>query len=376
MFLYACALLSKTAAITLPLSLLLADWLLVAPRDRHWWTGSLVRVAPMVLMGIAPSLITISLEEGPAPDVIPPMALRPFVASADIWFYLGKLAAPFSLTPIYPRWDLSAIRFWLFLAAIGVGGVVVLCWHWRRRLPRLALWGIGHFAATLLPVLGFVPFGYLDHSFVADHFVYLAAIGVFVAAAVGLERMAAGATGGTAGKTAGQGAGRRWWATVLVCLVVAGYVGLIRAQIPIWHDPLTFWRYLAAANPRSDTVHNNLGNAYLRQERLDEAAEQYRIVLQLKPYSSLGHMNLGLVLEQRGDVQQAIDEYRSAIDSQPTNWLAHYNLAIALERRGQLEEAVREVERAKALAKARGRTDAVDELAQWLARHHTTGAPP
>jgi protein O-mannosyl-transferase len=359
LFLYACALLSKTAAITLPLSLFLADWLLVAPRDRHWWKGSLVRVAPMLLMGIAPSLITISLEEGPAPGVIPPLVLRPFVASAALWFYIGKLAAPFSLTPIYPRWDLSAMRFWLLLSAVGLGVVGILLWHWRRRVPRVAAWGMGHFVATLLPVLGMIPFGYLDYSFVADHFVYLASIGFFVVVVVGLER----AADGLAQRGVRSG---RWLVTGFVCLVLAGSVGMIRAHIPIWHDPMTFWSYLAEANPRLDTIHNNLGNAYLRQNRMDEAAAHYRIALGLKPNSSLAHSNLGLVFESKRQYQQAIEEYLRAIDSQPSNWTAYYNLALVYAEMERFDEAIRTGERAIELARSRGRTQDVQKITQLI----------
>jgi protein O-mannosyl-transferase len=368
LFLYACALLSKTAAVTLPLSLFLADWLLEAPRERHWWKGSLARVAPMLLMGIAPALVTVSLEEGPAPSVIPPLVLRPFVASADLWFYLGKLVAPFSLTPIYPRWDLSAIRFWLLLSATALGGLLVLFWHFRRRVPRLATWGLGHFVVTLAPVLSFVPFGYLDHSFVADHFVYLAVIGMFLAAAVGLDRIAGG--------LAAPGRAGEWIKTGVVTLVLVVCVGLTRAQIPIWSGPLAFWSYLETANPWSDTVHNNLGNAYVRQDRPDEAAEQYRIALRLKPNSSLAHMNLGLILEQQGRMSEAIHEYREAVYYQPESWQAHYNLALALARTDRQDEAVRQAEEAMGVAKRRGRTDAVAELTDWLARHGATAAGP
>jgi protein O-mannosyl-transferase len=365
-FLYACALFSKTAAITLPLSLFLADWLLVAPRDHHWWKGSLARVAPMLLMGVVPSLVTISLEEGPAPEVIPPLLLRPFVASAALWFYLGKLAAPFSLTPIYPRWDLSAIRFWLLLAATALCGLLVLFWHFRRRVPRLAAWGMGHFVVTLAPVLGFIPFGYLDHSFVADHFVYLAVVGFFLAAAVGLERIADG--------LAAPGRAGRWIKTGVVGLALVACIGLTRAQIPIWSGQLAFWSYLETANPRSETVHNNLGNAYLRQNRVGEAAGQYRIALRLKPNSSTAHLNLGLVLEQQGHLPQAIEEYRKAVYYQPESWLAHYNLALDLAKTGRPEEAARHAEEAMAVAKRRGRTDAVDTIATWLERQRAGGA--
>ncbi len=363
LILYACALLSKVAAVTLPLSLFLADWLLAAPRDRSWWRGSLARVAPMLLMGIAPGIIAIGLESGPEPASIPAMVLRPFIASAAIWFYLGKLLAPISLVPIYPRWDLSAIRFWLLLAAVAMGVVAMLLWRWRRRVPPLAAWGMGHFVVTLLPVLGFVPFGYLDHSFVADHFVYLAGIGVFLAAMVALERLVKGDPM------------RQWMAAGALCIVLAGSVVLIRAQLPIWRDPLAFWGYLAIHNSQSTTVHNNLGNAYLRNNQLKEAADHYRMALSIKPNSGLAHMNLGLVFQQQGRVADAIDEYLRAIKSQPSDWLAHYNLALAYVDAGRQAEAVRAADEAIVLARRVGRNPEADKIEAWVSHYRAPSRP-
>ncbi|MBI3620658.1 MAG: tetratricopeptide repeat protein [Nitrospirae bacterium] len=360
LLLYACALLSKVAAVTLPLSLFLADWLLVAPRDRRWWRGSLARIAPMLVMGIAPSAIAIGLEQGPDPASIPVMALRPFIASAAIWFYLGKLMAPFSLIPIYPRWDLSVMRFWLLLAFVGLGGVFIVLWRWRRRMPPLALWGMGHFAVTLLPVLGLVPFGYLDHSFVANHFVYLACIGMFVAIAVTVERFVKGDPM------------RRWMAIGVLCIVLAGFVVLIRAQLPVWRDPLSFWGYLAMHNPRSETVHNNLGNAYFRGNRLEEAADHYRMALRINPDSGLAHMNLGLVFQQQGRVAAAIDEYLQSIRSQPSDWLSHYNLAQAYVDAGRQTDAIREADEAIALARRVGRNPEADTIGAWSSRYRSS----
>lgn len=357
--LYACALLSKVAAVTLPLSLFLADWLLMAPRDRYWWKGSLMRIAPMLLMGVAPALIAVGLEQGPAPEATPPVALRPLIASAAIWFYLGKLLAPIQLVPIYPRWEVSGGAWWLWGAAIALTAAVFLLWRWRARIDRLALWGLAFFIACLSPVLGLVPFGYLDHSFVADHFVYLACIGVFLAVAVVVE------------SAVRAWPMSRWVAAGLAGVVLTGCIALTRAQLPVWRNALTFWTYLAEHNPRSVTVQNNLGNAYLRHERLDEAAERYRRSLEIKPSSGLAHMNLGLVFQKQGRLADAIDHYRRAIDAQPANWLAHYNLALAYAEAEQSADALREAQQAITLARAVGRNPEAAQIEAWIDRYRS-----
>lgn len=365
--LYACALLSKVAAVTLPLSLFFADWLLVAPQDPRWWRGSVARLAPMLLMGVVPSLLAVGLEQGPALDATPPLTLRPLVASAAIWFYLGKLLVPVNLVPIYPRWVVSAGAPWLWAAGLAAVASAALLWRWRDRIDRLALWGIGHFVVSLGPVLGLVPFGYLDHSFVADHFVYLASFGVFLALAVMIERVV------TVQPV------RQWCASGVAGAVVVGCVLLIRAQLPIWHDPLAFWSYLALHNPGSVNVQNNLGNALLRQGRLEAAATHYRLALEIKPNSGLAHMNLGLVFLRQGRVDDAIDEYRQSITYQPIYWLAHYNLALAYVEAGRPADAVKEADEAIDLARAVGRYPDADQIDTWIEPYRSrlsSGGPP
>ena len=56
----------------------------------------------------------------------------------------------------------------------GGGALALLLWLLRERIGRGPLAGALYFALTLGPVLGFVDFGYLRYSFVADRFQYLA----------------------------------------------------------------------------------------------------------------------------------------------------------------------------------------------------------
>ena len=369
-FFYLCALLSKTSSVTLPLSLFLIDWLREG-ESRRWWVGSLWRVGPMLAMGIIPGLISVSLEAGPAPEAIPPLGLRLLIASAAIWFYLYKLVWPVTLVPIYPRWEVAADQWWLWAAGIGLGAVLLFLWYRRRQVDRLVVWGFGHFVASLSPLLGIIPFGYLDHSFVADHFTYLATIGFFLAVVMLAGRLYEGIW-----KRAGSLLLRRSIATLAAGVILVSMVGLTRQQITIWQNPLSFWSYVTAENPRSSTARNNLGNAYWRLDQRDEAVEHYRQAVQIKPNSSTAHHNIGLFLYEQGHVEEAIEEYREAIFYQPRFWLAHANLAVALAELGQYNAALQSAETALELARERGRTgDAADieTLITELSSHSGSG---
>ena len=87
---FVCALLSKTALLVLPLSMLLADYF----RAGRWSVGSVRRLAPLFVLGLAAGLLTVTVESRPASV---PLLARPSLAAACLWFYAGKLVVPLGL---------------------------------------------------------------------------------------------------------------------------------------------------------------------------------------------------------------------------------------------------------------------------------------
>ena len=78
---------------------------------------------------------------------------------------------------IYPRWHVSRNAWWQYLfpaaAIAAVGRVMVAARRWRGPLAALLF-----FVGTLFPVLGFFNVYSFRYSLVADHFQYLASLGV------------------------------------------------------------------------------------------------------------------------------------------------------------------------------------------------------
>ena len=52
-------------------------------------------------------------------------------------------------------------------------------------------------------------------------------------------------------------------------------------------------------------AHNNLGNAFMDQGKLDEAIACYRRALELKPDFAEAHNNLGIALKDQGKLDEA-----------------------------------------------------------------------
>lgn len=388
---YGGALLSKTAVAPLPISLALADWLVRGQPARR----ALVRVVPLIVLGVAAGVVTIVAERVHAPRV-PTAGPQPLLAGAAVWVYVAKILWPAVLLPLYPPWHVSAQSVAWWLPAIGVAGVVAIVYVWRRRVGGLRIWALAHFFLLLFPSLGVVPFAFVLTSPIGDHFVHLALPG-FVLFVVTLVRRDHAAASADASRAA-RATPRRAWAAgrVLGGLVLAGLMAKSWQQVPIWRDGVALWSYTAAHNPACAEAHNNLGIALREQGRyeealssfrhavrlqgdswlartnvagalrelgrLDEAAEEFRALAAARPEDGATRLYLADTLVLQGKFPEAIEEYGAAIRLKPDMARAHANLGMTLIGTGEVAEGYARLERALQLA--RGARE--HELAAWL----------
>jgi tetratricopeptide (TPR) repeat protein len=360
--LFEAALLSKTVTCSLPAALLLVRW---------WKKGRLERndilpLLPFFAMGIGMGLLTAWLEKSHAGAQGAGWSLtfaqRFLIAGHALWFYAGKLVWPAQLTFIYPRWEIhaGAWRQWLFpITAIAV---VTVLWQARWRIGRGPLVAVLFFAGTLGPSLGFVNVFPFRYSFVADHFQYLAGIGLIVLCAAGLSRLPR--------------------PIAVAPLLVLGW--LTWQQVGIYQNLETLWRDTLAKNPDCWLAHNNLGielehdgkfdeafehytaalplapdypetynnlgNALIREGQLDEAMKNYRKAIQLDPNFAAALNSLGVVLGMKGNYNEAVIYLRESLRLRPNDAKAHMNLGNALKMQNNLDAAIREYAEALRLA--------------------------
>ena len=94
-----------------------------------------------------------------------------------------------------------------------------------------------------------------------------------------------------------------------------------------------------------------LGEAYERTRRFEEAAEQFQAVLEIQPENSTAMNYLGYMWADNGEnLEQALELVRRAVALEPNNGAYVDSLGWALFRLGQFEEASRHLERANQLA--------------------------
>jgi len=342
--LFALGLLAKPMLVTVPALLLLLDfWPLArfgAARDTPDWTRNLPRPGalrlvleklPLVALAAADCLMT--LRTHGSGDV--PLALLQRIGNAAIscvtyvvqFFYPVDLAIFYPIPPGGPPMWRAAGAI-AILAVVSAAAVIA-----RRRCPYFFV-GWFWYLGMLAPVLGVVKIGPLA---MADRYLYLPGIGVYIALAWGATRLAVGRAAG------------RWVLGTCASLVIAVLVACAARQTSFWHDDETLWRHALAVTTGNNKAEVRLAFDFAAQGRLAEAIDFYRRALnsatdKLDLYEI--HLNLGVALAQQGDLDEAIAEFHQALKIAPDSYEAHVDLGGALMRQKRFIEAIDHFRRA------------------------------
>jgi tetratricopeptide (TPR) repeat protein len=320
--LFVAALFSKTVTASLPAALLVIFW---------WQRGRIdakrdgLPLLPWLAIGATAGLTTAWVEQrfigaqGAGFSLSPVQHL--LLAGRMICFYAGKVVLPVNLMFFYPHWTVDASLWWQYLfpaAVLIVAGVLAWCARGGSRAQRAPLAALLFFAGTLFPVLGFLNVYPFVYSYVADHFQYLATLGIIVPAAALLTRV---------DKAVG-------YRSLTVAALIAVLGTLTWRESRMYTNLETLYRESIARNPSSWIAHNNLANTLLDQPgKLPEAIAILKTTLQLKPDSAEAHNNLGSAYTRmKNRVPDSVAEYETALRLRPNFPHAHNNLGSALAK--------------------------------------------
>ena len=340
--LFMLGMLSKSIVVTLPAALLI----------RQWWKrgrvviADLIRLVPFFAVGLAIAAADTSFyrsKEAISFDYL--LIERVLIAAHALWFYVGKLLWPAGLAVIYPHWEVRVADplAWGYVAAAVTAGAAL--WFLRHRIGRGPLAGALFFTITLAPVLGLVDFGYMQFSFVADRYQYLAGIGVITvivgSAAACFLHLVAPSYSPTEGFHSDRLPTAAKWemvGAVSVLLIVLGV--LTWRQAGIYRDNVTFYTHILAHNPTARSAQYNLGNALITAQRPEEALAAFRIATAQQPDSVDAHSNTGRALMDLGRLDEAAERLRHALEMDPRHKVSLQNLALVRVRQHRPAEAL------------------------------------
>lgn len=242
---------------------------------------------------------------------------RAIIAARSLLFYPSKLVVPYPQSFFYHRWSenneldtTNRLNYWPVAAVLGIGVAVI---GLSVIFGRGIFIAFAFFVMTLFPALGFYDTYPMRYSFVADHFQYLASIGLTTLAAAWLTLLFR-RLGGTpipvfngASVTAG----------VLALALLAGLGTRTALRCGAYRDEETLWLDTVAQNPHAWGARVNLGILYAKRGNHDKAIEQLQAMIDDGSPWQEAYSNLGNIYALRRDFPKAEALFRKAVDSEP-----------------------------------------------------------
>jgi protein O-mannosyl-transferase len=318
--LFIAALLSKSVTASLPAAVLLIVWW----KHARVTSRDVKPLVPFFLAGVAMGMLTSYVERHYVivqRDWDLSFVQRVLIAGRAVWFYAWKLIWPGNLSFIYPRWDVDPRTWWQWSFPVATVAGLMTFWSLRPRIGRGPLVALLFFMGTLFPALGFVDVFPMRYSFVADHFQYLASIGLI---ALIVSWLAV-----------------RTRVVPIIVIVILGVLTFRRAMV--FDNHYTLWPDTIAKNPNGWMPRNNFGNVLMADGKLDAAETQFVEALKHNPHQPELLINLGAVLERRGRWPEAIGFYERALKRRPDDTATaarlHLDRGMMLASGGNFEAA-------------------------------------
>ena len=256
MALFACAMLSKTTAVAVPVAMAaVAWWQRPAGRDGR---GVARAVAPFFAVGVVMGLATAWIEAthvGARGAEFERGALERLLQAAQAWWaYVGLWAWPADLMFVYPRFGGPPWAGW---AALAAGLAVALgCAIAARRGARGPMVAFLAYSAGVFPALGFINLYPLRFAPIADHFLYVGSVPL----AAGTAWIAVWAWGALSRRGLRPALG-----AVAAAAVCAPLAALTHGHCTAYLDEVSLWRVALDRNPDAWLAANNLARILMRR---------------------------------------------------------------------------------------------------------------
>lgn len=319
------ALLSKVMALTLPVLLLLFDWM----QGRSIGRQSIVEKWPYWILSVFFGIVALfgkteTLEStGPVQKIL--------MAGRSTIFYLQKFFFPTDLSVVYPYTGVIDISAY-FVAPLLLCVVLLAVAFWlRARLPLVTAGVLWFFLALIPTFTNFAKGG--DVYIASDRYAYIPMIGLLIA------------IGGVVLRFMERAQYHRretvTFGTVAVFVGVTGTLAVLAAgQVRIWQDSVTLYAHALRIDRNGRAIQNNMGMEYLAAGRAREAAQYFDAAQEIR-YDPRTRANRAAALVQLGNTAEAKKEFEASLIDDATNKDAYYGLGNIALREGRTADAIK-----------------------------------
>ena len=356
------ALLSKAMAASLPLVLILTDYL----KGKKINYRSLIDKIPFLILSVIFGLVAIEAQKSSGSISENSFGFFERIIFAGYGFinYIVKLILPVTLSAFYPYPIKSgeSIPIYLYIYPLLVMVIAAFVFATLKSTKKI-IFAFGFFTATIILVLQLIPVG---GAVMADRYSYLPSIAIFYLAGEGFHYLLS--------------IRKRPMAVFLIVLFTVFFSVKTYARCDVWKSGMTLWNdvidkhdnvalaynsrgvlydemsdYINALsdytkaiqlNPKYDKAFNNRGNLYMKSNKSAEALKDYSFSISLRPDFYGAYKNRGNLYASINLYDSAYADYEAALALKSNDAETYFYRANLLQKQNKINESLEDYARA------------------------------
>jgi tetratricopeptide (TPR) repeat protein len=302
--LFSASLLSKSAAVTLPLVIIFTDLYI---SQKIEWKKVLLQI-PFLTMSVIFGLVALESQHTTLNDFTTPdysAMEKVLVACYNLCFYLVYSLFPWKLSNLHPFPDAGSLDVVFYLAPFLL--IIAGFFIYKYRKIDWLWYGLGFFVLTNLLTLQFLPVG---KAIAAERYTYVPYIGLFMVFGIQLWKWQPSARFG------------------VIALLIIPFTAVSYNRMKDWKSSASIWKDCAAKYPNSYYAWFGSGTC---EKDPAVALDKFNKCVELNPNYGDGYINRGSVLNQLKRYEEALSDSRKALKLEPQSATALNNRAVALE---------------------------------------------
>ncbi|MFT6922738.1 MAG: tetratricopeptide (TPR) repeat protein [Crocinitomicaceae bacterium] len=358
------SLLSKSLGFTLPIVLLLVDYLL----ERKTTIKTVLEKVPFVILAIIAVVVAQHGQEvSNSMSTNIEFSQSILMSSYNTIGYGLKAIVPINLSIFHPFPTTESTG----MSVLYYGSIVLLIcllffmYRWFKT-SRVLFFGLSFYLITIGPVTQIIPFGKAISS---ERYTYVPYIGLCLLIALGIQKLLTKYS---------QSSGR--YVVIGMTTIWLGFLAIqSNIQSRVWQNSEVLWSSVIVNYPDSEWAYMSRGMHRLKLKDFDgakqdldvsisirplaqslyergylyeqegmrlEAFDMYFRSVKLEPSYAKSHLNLAVLYSQDQNSEKAFEHFKLAVKHDNSYSLAHFNLGISYKMNGNMEQSLKSFTRA------------------------------
>jgi protein O-mannosyl-transferase len=238
--------------------------------------------------------------------------------------YLKLMFWPEKLSLYQTEMSFSRFQFFI-MAVIFMVFLGIVFYGWKKN--RLVFFWLSFFMIALSPTLTPYKIAWV----VAERYVYIGSIGIFIVVAMFFNWIFE--------KAIEKGEFYKRAAYLFFVIIILSLTARTILRNIDWKNEDHLWVATAKVSPSGPNIHNNMGDVYARNGNFEKAAEEFSKSIQINPNYGDAYHNLANTYKAMGKNDLAIENYNKALSINPNIWQSYQNLAAIYYELGDLQKA-------------------------------------